>query len=88
MNRRCFRVSRAAHQTPPTRQPSYATNALSLLSTISAEDCRAPLQTVLFRECGVSRVLNSSCIRPYTPVFRARLPCPHKKCLVVRGALC
>ncbi len=27
-----------------------------------------------------------SCIRPYTPVFRARLPCPHKKCLVFRGA--
>ena len=38
-------------------------------------DCgnlRAPLKTVLFREGGVSRVLKSSCIRPYTPVFRAR----------------
>jgi len=41
--------------------------------------CRAPLKTVLFRDGGVSRVLKSSCIRPYTPVFRARLPCPHKK---------
>ncbi len=44
-------------------------------------DCgnlRAPLKTVLFREGGVSRVLTSSCIRPYTPVFRARLPCPHQ----------
>ncbi len=40
---------------------------------------RAPLKTVLFRDGGVSRVLKSSCIRPYTPVFRARLPCPHKK---------
>jgi hypothetical protein len=39
----------------------------------------APLKTVLFRDGGVSRVLKSSCIRPYTPVFRARLPCPHKK---------
>jgi len=48
---------------------------------------RAPLKTVLFRDGGVSRVLKSSCIRPYTPVFRARLPCPHKKCLVFRGAL-
>ncbi|MFB3115644.1 MAG: hypothetical protein ACE1ZW_06660, partial [Nitrospirales bacterium] len=48
---------------------------------------RAPLKTVLFRDGGVSRVLTSSCIRPYTPVFRARLPCPHKKCLVFRGAL-
>ncbi len=47
----------------------------------------APLKTVLFRDGGVSRVLTSSCIRPYTPVFRARLPCPHKKCLVFRGAL-
>ena len=47
---------------------------------------RAPLKTVLFRDGGVSRVLKSSCIRPYTPVFRARLPCPHKKCLVFRGA--
>ncbi len=28
-----------------------------------------------------------SCIRPYTPVFRARLPCPHRKFLVFRGAL-
>jgi hypothetical protein len=34
---------------------------------------RAPLKTVLFRDGGVSRVLKSSCIRPYTPVFRARL---------------
>ncbi len=48
---------------------------------------RAPLKTVLFRDGGVSRVLTSSCIRPYTPVFRARLPCPHKKCRVFRGAL-
>ncbi len=47
----------------------------------------APLKTVLFRDGGVSRVLTSSCIRPYTPVFRAPLPCPHKKCLVFRGAL-
>ncbi len=47
----------------------------------------APLKTVLFRDGDVSRVLKSSCIRPYTPVFRARLPCPHKKCLVFRGAL-
>ena len=39
---------------------------------------RAPLETVLFREGGVSRVRKSSCIRPYTPVFRARLPCPTK----------
>ncbi len=51
-----------------------------------ANDIRAPLKTVLFRDGGVSRVLTSSCIRPYTPVFRARLPCPHKKCLVFRGA--
>jgi len=36
---------------------------------------RVPLKTVLFREGGVSRVLKSSCIRPYTPVFRARLSC-------------
>ncbi len=42
----------------------------------------APLKTVLFRDGGVSRVLTSSCIRPYTPVFRAQLPCPHKKCRV------
>ncbi len=48
---------------------------------------RAPLKTVLFRDGGVSHVLKSSCIRPYTPVFRARLPCPHKKCRVFRGAL-
>jgi len=48
---------------------------------------RAPLKTVLFREGGVSRVLKSSCIRPYTPVFRARFPCPHKKILVFRGTL-
>ena len=47
----------------------------------------APLKTVLFRDGGVSRVLTSSCIRPYTPVFRARLPCTHKKCLVFRGAI-
>ncbi len=40
---------------------------------------RAPLKTLLFRDGGVSRVLKSSCIRPYIPVFRARLPCPHKK---------
>ncbi len=46
----------------------------------------APLKTVLFRDGGVSRVLKSSCIRPYTPVFRTRLPCPHKKCRVFRGA--
>jgi len=39
---------------------------------------RAPLKTVLFRDGGVSHVLKSSCIRPYTPVFRARLPCPHQ----------
>jgi len=45
----------------------------------------APLKTVLFRDGGVSRVLKSSCIRPYTPVFRARLPCPHKKYRVFRG---
>ena len=32
-------------------------------------------------------MLKSSCIRPYTPVFRAHLPCPHKKCLVFRGTL-
>ena len=32
-------------------------------------------------------MLQSSCIRPYTPVFRAQLPCPHKKCLVFRGVL-
>ncbi len=49
-------------------------------------DFRAPLKTVLFRDGGVSRVLTSSCIRPYTPVFRTRLPCPHKKCLVCRAA--
>ena len=36
------------------------------------------LKTVLFRDGGVSRVLTSSCIRPYTPAFRARLPCPHQ----------
>ncbi len=48
---------------------------------------RAPLKTVLFRDGGVSRVLKSSCIRPYTPVFRAWLPCPHKKCRVFRGTL-
>ena len=51
------------------------------------KDSRAPLKTVLFRDGGVSRMLTSSCIRPYTPVFRARLPCPHQKCLVCRGAL-
>ena len=39
---------------------------------------RTPLKTVLFRDGGVSRVLKSSCIRPYTPVFPARLPCPHQ----------
>ncbi len=60
-----------------SQQPS-----LSFLLTF----IRAPLKTVLFRDGGVSRVLKSSCIRPYTPVFRARLPCPHKKCLVFRGA--
>ena len=38
----------------------------------------APLKTVLFSDGGVSRVLTSACIRPYTPVFRARLPCPHQ----------
>jgi len=48
---------------------------------------RAPLKTVLFRDGGVSHVLKSSCIRPYTPVFRARLPCPYKKCRVFKGAL-
>jgi len=48
---------------------------------------RATLKTVLFREGGVSHVLKSSCIRPYTPVFRARFSCPHEKCLVFRGAL-
>ena len=48
---------------------------------------RAPLKTVLFRDGGVSLVLKSSCNRLHTAVFRARLPCPHKKCLVFRGAL-
>ncbi len=46
----------------------------------------ATLKTVLFRDCGVSLVLKSSCIRLYTAVFRARLPCTHKKMLVFRGA--
>ncbi len=39
----------------------------------------APLKTVLFREGGVSRVLKSSCMRLYTAVFRARLPCHSRK---------
>jgi len=50
-------------------------------------DLRAPLKTVLFRDGGVSRVLQSSCIRPYTPVFRAQIPCPHKKCRVLEVPL-
>ena len=37
----------------------------------SLTNFRAPLKTVLFRDGGVSRVLKSSCIRPYTQVFRA-----------------
>ncbi len=36
-----------------------------------ANDIRAPLKTVLFRDGGVCRVLKSSCIRPYTR-FSAR----------------
>ena len=47
----------------------------------------APLKTVLFPDGGVSRVLKSSCIGPYTAVFRAPLPCPQKKSSVFRGAL-
>ena len=48
---------------------------------------REPLKTVLFRDCGVSLVLKSSCIRLYTAVLRARLPCTHKTFLVFRGPL-
>ena len=48
---------------------------------------RAPLKTVPFRDCGVSFVLKSSCNRLYTPVFRARLPCTHKKILVLEVPL-
>ena len=57
----------------------FSTNQIILLATNSF---RVPLKTVLFREGGVSRVLKSSCIRTYIPVFRAQLPCPHKKILV------
>ena len=48
---------------------------------------KTPLKTVLFRDDGVSHVLKSSCIGPYTAIFRAWLPCPHTKILVFRGAL-
>jgi len=48
----------------------------------------APLKTVLFCDGGVSRVLKSSCIRPYTPVFRAGLPCPHQNAWFVEVPLC
>ncbi len=48
---------------------------------------RASLKTVLFRDGSVSLVLKSSCNRLYSAVFRARLPCHHKKILVFRGAL-
>ena len=47
---------------------------------------RAPLKTVLFPDGGVSGVLKSSCIGPYTAVFRVPLPCPQKKSSVFRGA--
>ena len=58
-----------------------------MLSFFGRGNLRATPKTVLFRDDRVTLVLKSSCIRPYTPVFRARLPCPHKKFLVFRGAL-
>ncbi len=61
-------------------QPKYLSSYNGGKNTVreKREVLRAPLKTVLFRDGGVSRVLKSSCIRPYTPVFRARLPCPHQ----------
>ena len=48
---------------------------------------RAPLKIVFFRDCGVSVVLESSCIPLYTAVLRAPLPCTHEKIRIFRDAL-
>jgi len=48
---------------------------------------RAPLKIVFFRDCGVSVVLESSCISLYTAVLRAPLPCTHEKIRIFRDAL-
>ena len=45
----------------------------------------APLEIVFFRDCGVSSVLESSCIHIYTAVLRAVLPCTHEKIRISRG---
>ena len=48
---------------------------------------RVPPKIVFFRDCCVSPVLESSCIRIYTAVLRAALPCTHEKILIFRGTL-
>ncbi len=47
---------------------------------------RAPLKIVFFRDCGVSSVLESSCIPIYTAVLRAVLPCTHEKIQILKVA--
>ena len=49
--------------------------------------CRTPLKIAFFRDCGVSSVLEFSCISLYTAVLRAVLPCTHEKIRMFRGAL-
>ena len=48
---------------------------------------RVSLKAALLCDGGVSPVLKSSCIRPYTPVFRALLPCAHKKIKILEVPL-
>ncbi len=47
---------------------------------------RAPLKMVFFHDCGVSVVLESSCIAIYTAVLHAPLSCTQEKILIFRGA--
>jgi len=48
---------------------------------------KAPLKMRLFRDSRVSAVLESSCIRTYTAVLCAVLPCSREKSTVFRGTL-
>ena len=45
------------------------------------------LTIVLFRDCGVSSVLESSCIPKYIAVLRAVLPGTHEKFQILRGVV-